>query len=144
MSGRIPDGPVVTFQEIVGALRQVQVRRGAVVYVHSSLSSMGYVQGGADSVIDAFLDVVGPEGTFCVPTIVYAGRGPRPPFDVAGSPSEVGGITETLRLRAEARRSDNPTHSDAAIGGRTKSRPGTAATRWSRTLAPGSTGAPSR
>ena len=116
MSGRIPDGPVVTFQEIAGALRQVQVGRGAVVYVHSSLSSMGYVQGGADTVIDAFLDVVGPEGTFCVPTIVYAGRGPRPPFDVAGSPSEVGRITETLRLRAEARRSDNPTHSVAAIG----------------------------
>ena len=116
MSGRIPDGPVVTFQEIAGALRQVQVRRGAVVYVHSSLSSMGYVQGGADTVIDAFLDVVGPEGTVCVPTIVYAGQGPRPPFDVAGSPSEVGRITETLRLRPEARRSDNPTHSVAAIG----------------------------
>ena len=116
MSGRIPDGPVVTFQEIASALRQVQVGRGAVVYVHSSLSSMGYVQGGADTGIDAFLDVVGPEGTFCVPTIVYAGRGPRPPFDVAGSPSEVGRITETLRLRPEAHRSDNPTHSVAAIG----------------------------
>ena len=116
MSGRIPEGPLVTFGDIAGALRQVQVGRGAVVYVHSSLSSMGYVPGGADTVIDAFLDVVGPEGTVCVPTIVYAGRGPRPPFDVACSPSEVGRITETLRLRPEARRSDNPTHSVAAIG----------------------------
>ena len=114
--GRIPDGPLVTFEDIAGALRQVQVGRGAVVYVHSSLSSMGYVQGGADTVIDAFLDVVGSEGTLCVPTIVYAGQGPRPPFDVASSPSEVGRITETLRLRPEARRSDNPTHSVAAIG----------------------------
>lgn len=114
--GRIPDGPLVTFEDIVGALRQVQVGSGAVVYVHSSLSSMGYVQGGADAVIDAFLDVVGPEGTVCVPTIVYAGQGPRPPFNVARSPSEVGRITETLRLRPEARRSDSPTHSVAAIG----------------------------
>ena len=116
--GRIPEGPLVTFEDIAGALRQVQVGRGAVVYVHSSLSSMGYVQGGADTVIDAFLDVVGRDGTLCVPTIVYAGQGPRPPFDVAGSPSEVGRITETLRLRPEARRSDNPTHSVAAIGRR--------------------------
>ena len=116
VSGRIPDGPLVTFEDIAGALRQVQVDRGAVVYVHSSLSSMGYVQGGADTVIDAFLDVVGPEGTLCVPTIVYAGQGPRPPFDVIRSPSEVGRITETLRLRPEACRSDNPTHSVAAIG----------------------------
>ena len=77
---------------------------------------MGYVQGGADTVIDAFLDVVGSEGTVCVPTIVYAGQGPRPPFNVARSPSEVGRITETLRLRPEARRSDSPTHSVAAIG----------------------------
>ena len=114
--GRIPDGPLVTFGDIAGVLRQVQVGCGAVVYVHSSLSSVGYVPGGADTVIDAFLDVVGPEGTLCVPTIVYAGRGPRPPFDVARSPSEVGRITETLRLRPEARRSDNPTHSVAAIG----------------------------
>ncbi len=114
--GRIPEGPLVTFEDIAGALRQVQVGRGAVVYVHSSLSSMGYVQGGADTVIDAFLDVVGPEGTLCVPTIVYAGQGPRPPFDVIRSPSEVGRITETLRLRPEACRSDNPTHSVAAIG----------------------------
>ena len=114
--GKIPDGPLVTFEDIADALRQVQVGRGAVVYVHSSLSSMGYVQGGADTVIDAFLDVVGPEGTVCVPTIVYAGQGPRPPFDVARAPSEVGRITETLRLRPEARRSDNPTHSVAAIG----------------------------
>ena len=114
--GRIPDGPLVTFEDIVSALRQVQVGCGDVVYVHSSLSSMGYVQGGADTVIDAFLDVVRPEGTVCVPTIVYAGRGPRPPFDVARSPSEVGRITETLRLRPEACRSDNPTHSVAAIG----------------------------
>ena len=116
MKGRIPDGPLVTFGDIAEALRQVQVSRGAVVYVHSSLSSMGYVQGGADTVIDAFLNAVGPEGTLCVPTIVYAGRGPRPPFDVAHTPSEVGRITETLRLRPEARRSDNPTHSVAAIG----------------------------
>ena len=116
MKGRIPDGPLVTFGDIAEALRQVQVSRGAVVYVHSSLSSMGYVQGGADTVIDAFLNAVGPEGTLCVPTIVYAGRGPRPPFDVARTPSEVGRITETLRLRPEARRSDNPTHSVAAIG----------------------------
>ena len=116
VSGRIPDGPLVTSEHFAGALRQVQVGRGAVVYVHSSLSSMGYVQGGADTVIDAFLNVIGPAGTFCVPTIVYAGQGPRPPFDVARTPSAVGRITETLRLRPEARRSDNPTHSVAAIG----------------------------
>ena len=116
--GRIPDGPLVTFEDIAGALRQLSIGGGGGVYIHSSLSSMGYVEGGADTVIDAFLHVLGPAGTFCVPTIVYAAQGPRPPFDVQRTPSEVGRITETARLRAEARRSNNPTHSVAAIGAR--------------------------
>lgn len=116
--GRIPDGPLVTFEDIASALQELGIARGDVVYMHSSLSSMGFVEGGADTVIDAFLHVLGPEGTFCLPTIVYAAQGPRPPFDVDETPSEVGRITETLRLRPEARRSNNPTHSVAAIGAR--------------------------
>ena len=118
--GRIPDGPRVTLKDIVSVLQQLNIARGHVVYMHSSLSSMGHVEGGADTVIDAFLHVLGPEGTFCVPTIVYAAQGPRPPFDVEQSPSEVGRITETLRLRPDAHRSINPTHSVAAIGAQAK------------------------
>ena len=114
--GGIPDGPLVSYDDIVKTLRELGINRGDVVYIHSSLSSMGFVQGGADTVIDAFLHVLGSEGTFCVPTIVYAAQGPRPPFQVASTPSEVGRITETTRLRREARRSNNPTHSVAAIG----------------------------
>ena len=106
--GRIPDGPRVTLKDIVSALQQLNIARGNVVYMHSSLSSMGHVEGGADTVIDAFFHVLGAEGTFCVPTIVYTVQGPRPPFDVEQSPSEVGRITETLRLRPDAHRSINP------------------------------------
>lgn len=115
-NGQIPDGPRVTFDDIVDALQRLDIGPGNVTYMHSSLSSMGFVEGGADTVIDAFLHVLGPEGTFCVPTIVYAGQGPRPPFDVENTTSEVGRITETTRLRPDARRSINPTHSVAAIG----------------------------
>ena len=118
--GRIPDGPLVTFADIVSALQHLHIASGTVAYMHSSLSSMGYVEGGADTVIDAFLHVLSPQGPFCVPTIVYAAQGPRPPFDVEKSPSEVGRITETLRLRADAHRSINPTHSVAAIGAQAK------------------------
>jgi len=36
---------------------------GQCVEVHSSLSRFGFVQGGADTVIDALMHVIGPEGT---------------------------------------------------------------------------------
>ena len=56
-------------EDIVRGLGELGLRPGDVVLVHSSLSSFGYVEGGADAVIDALLDAVGPEGTVMVPTL---------------------------------------------------------------------------
>ena len=48
-------------------LRAVGLREGATVLVHSSLSSLGWVAGGPVAVIQALLDVVGPDGTIVMP-----------------------------------------------------------------------------
>ncbi|NOX44142.1 MAG: AAC(3) family N-acetyltransferase, partial [Caldiserica bacterium] len=61
-------GKVVTKDDIVRGLRELGLEVGAIVGVHSSLSSFGYVEGGADAVIDALLEVVGEEGTVVMPT----------------------------------------------------------------------------
>src|SRR5689334_2343875 len=53
----------VTYQEIVLGLQQLGLRRGAAVEVHSSLSAFGWVEGGAPTVIQALIDVLGPDGT---------------------------------------------------------------------------------
>ena len=45
--GKIPEGPLVTFEDITSALRHLNIAPGTVVYMHSSLSSMGYVEGAA-------------------------------------------------------------------------------------------------
>ncbi len=50
-------------EDIKRGLRELGVREGELVVVHSSLSSFGYVIGGADTVIDALLEVVGHTGT---------------------------------------------------------------------------------
>ena len=44
-------------------MRQVGLTRGDVVEAHSSLSSLGWVEGGAATVVDALMNVVGEEGT---------------------------------------------------------------------------------
>jgi aminoglycoside 3-N-acetyltransferase len=80
---------------------------------------MGWVEGGADAVIDALLGAVGPDGLVAVPTHTWSTvhRG-QPVFHEALSPSVVGRITETFRLRPEVTRSLHPTHSVAAAGPR--------------------------
>jgi aminoglycoside 3-N-acetyltransferase len=52
----------LTEQDIEDGLRQLGLTRGDAVEVHSSLSSMGWVEGGADAVIEALMAVVGREG----------------------------------------------------------------------------------
>ncbi|OFX17171.1 MAG: hypothetical protein A2Z18_02770 [Armatimonadetes bacterium RBG_16_58_9] len=106
---------MVTKQDIIEGLRKLGLRDGDLVLVHSSLSSFGKVDGGAETVVDALLETVGPRGTLVVPTFSWTVMGGEP-FEVERTPSEVGKITEEVRLRPEAVRSGHPTHSVAAIG----------------------------
>ena len=115
--------PSATRESLAADLARLGIEPGDVVWFHSSLKSLGWVEGGAEAVVDAFLDAVGPEGLVAVPTltatfalgcryrdlVVYA-------FDLRETPSRVGAITEALRRRPESFRSAHPTHSLAAIG----------------------------
>lgn len=110
---------VVTSVEIADALRRLGLEEGDVVLVHSSLSSLGYVEGGAEAVIDALLQAVGPSGTVMVPTLTGSpsdGPDNPPVFDVRSTPCWTGRIPETFRRRPDAVRSLHPTHSVAVIG----------------------------
>ena len=95
--------------EIEAALREVGLQAGDVALVHSSLSSMGWVEGGADAVIDALLAVVDhTQGTLVLPTLCQKNISARfETWDIATSPSDVGRITEVGRLRPDAIRSDH-------------------------------------
>jgi len=115
------DVPTVTQRDIEAGLRRLGLRAGDVVLVHSSLSSFGRVEGGADAVIDALLAVLGPEGTLCMPALSwghYTPTNPPPPFDPRTTRCNVGRIPETFRRRPGVRRSLHPTHSVAAVGRR--------------------------
>ena len=90
---------------------------GDCILVHSSLRSLGYVEGGAEAVVDALLDVLGPRGTLCVPSFVFSlTNQPQPIFDPAHTPSEMGAISEAARRRPGARRSTHLIHSISALG----------------------------
>jgi aminoglycoside 3-N-acetyltransferase len=89
---------------------------GDVVIVHSSLRSMGRVEGGAGTVIAALLQVIGSTGNLMLPTFNYTKPLPTPFFDPQTTASRTGLIPETGRQRPDAVRSLHPTHSVAVIG----------------------------
>lgn len=111
-----------TRDDLVGAIRAVGIGSGDLVSLQVSLGRLGLPVGIAPSysalsnfVIDAFLEVVGQDGTLVVPTYTYSiGRGEI--FEVETTPSAIGEFPEIFRKRAEVIRSRDPMMSSAAIG----------------------------
>jgi len=101
----------LTKEEIKQGLQDLGVEPGMILMVHSSLSALGNVEGGADTVIDALMEVVGPTGTILMPAM-----GSAPVFNVHETPSTVGAITDRFWRRPETIRSIHPTHSAAGVG----------------------------
>ncbi|HUS80476.1 MAG TPA: AAC(3) family N-acetyltransferase [Armatimonadota bacterium] len=100
----------LTRQDVVDDLRTLGVGPGMTIMVHSSLSAIGRIEGGAETVIAALIEAVGPEGTVAMPAMSGG------VFDIETSPSNVGTITEAFRHYPGVTRSFHPTHSACAIG----------------------------
>lgn len=137
---RKPQGPLCTRNDLVTQLRDLGIKRGETLLVHSSLSSIGFVNGGAETVVSALLDVLGDDGTLVVPAFSCGNSDPStwgvppvsldvaeswwpsiresiPPYDPATTRTlAVGLIPETVRTWPGALRSGHPQVSFAAIG----------------------------
>lgn len=128
----------VTRKRLVADLRALGVSAGRPLLVHASLSQIGQVKGGAETVIDALLEVLGPDGTlvtgagtpensttsraFHARTAGYTReqldqlRAGMPAFNRRTTPTSVGAIAEALRTTPGARRSAHPQSSFVAVG----------------------------
>lgn len=116
LSAPPPPVPRATLAEGFGRLG---LRAGQTVLVHSALRTLGHVDGGAETVVDALLSLLGPRGTLVAPTFTFAHEIEASPIvDPAADRSEMGAISEAVRLRPDARRSIAFRHSFAAIGRR--------------------------
>ena len=107
--------PYLTQPDIKAALEQAGLAKGDVVLGHFALSRFGYIEGGADALIEILLNLLGPEGTLVMPTFTFSWIG-RLPYDFRTTPSRVGAVTNHFWQRSGVLRSLHPTHSFAAIG----------------------------
>jgi len=102
-------------------LRDLGIAPGDMVCVHSSLSGMGYMTGGCESVIRVLRDLIGKEGTLIMPTFTGGGStyeyvmSNPPPFNRETTPASTGKLCETFRQLPGVCRSLHPTHSVAVL-----------------------------
>lgn len=109
----------MTTDQLTDQFRDAGIERGDSILVHSSLSSIGWVDGGAEAVVQAVLDALGPDGTVLFPTLTGSANdsASNPPiFDARTTKCWTGAIPEAARQRPDAIRSLHPTHSVVAIG----------------------------
>jgi len=112
----------VTKDMIKNCLAALGIVEGDTVFFHSSMKSIGYIEGGADTVIDAFLETIGNTGTLALPGLCMYDfaqmdrEAIAKAWDINNAPTYTGVIPETFRKRPGTLRSDNPTHSVTAVG----------------------------
>jgi len=121
----------ITKADIKDGLQRLGLQEGLVLGVHSSLSSFGYVEGGAETVLEALFETAGPAGTIVMSTYLVGppvklteeeiARGiswkiRRIAFDDLNTPSGMGIIADTFRRRADVVRWYHPVHSVSAWG----------------------------
>jgi len=126
----------ISRDQLIDQLTELGIVEGSVVIVHSSLSRLGWVIGGAQDVIGALLESVGSSGTVVMPShstqltdparwknpaVPQAWqeiiRSELPAYDPALTPTRaMGAIAELFRTHPLAHRSSHPFYSFAAIG----------------------------
>ncbi|MDE6751425.1 MAG: AAC(3) family N-acetyltransferase [Eubacterium sp.] len=62
----------ITKQNIINGLLDLGLKSGDEIEVHSSLSSFGYVDGGAETVISALKEIVGESGSIFMPALRFS------------------------------------------------------------------------
>lgn len=107
--------------QLIHDFRVLGIHEGDLLWVHSSLKSLGKVQRGADTVINALLEALGPRGDLVMPAfyesfVSMESQKDKPGFHPDLSPSETGRITEVFRKRPGVLHSLHPTHRTAAYG----------------------------
>ena len=127
-----------TQRQLVDDLRDIGVPSGSAVLAHVSSDAIGPIEGGMETLVAAFREVLGPEGTLLVPTFSFAPPPPfdylipdrsepydSPPADPGLSPDSfpppsaayrTGAFTDAVLQQPDALRSEHVAYSFAAIG----------------------------
>ncbi len=107
-----------TKDSLIKDIQRAGIKRDGTLLIHSSMKAVGMVEGGADTVLDAFIDYM-KEGLLLFPTHSWSDNNLRNGiYDPRTEPACVGILPNLFMKRAGAIRSMHPTHSVTAMGNR--------------------------
>lgn len=105
-----------TKKQLMEHMKEMGIDPKGTLLVHSSMKSIGQVDGGADTVLDAMMEYM-QEGLLILPTHTWDRINLKNPvFHAETEESCVGLLTNMFRKREGVVRSLHPTHSVAAYG----------------------------
>lgn len=107
-----------TKEKLLSDLSNMSIDPKGTSLIHSSLKSVGEVEGGADTILDALCEYM-EKGLLIFPTHSWKWikkDAENPVFDIRTTPSCVGALGNIFMKRKNVIRSMHPTHSVAAIG----------------------------
>lgn len=105
-----------TKNDIKNGIAEMGIKPTDTLLIHSSMKAVGAVEGGADTVLDGFIEYMEP-GLLIFPSHTWKQIGAsNPVFDPAKETSCVGLLSDMFWKRQGAVRSWHPTHSVAAMG----------------------------
>lgn len=127
---------ILTKEDLIKRFRACGVAEGQAIFVHTSLKKLGFVVGGAETLIRALLEIVGGEGTLMMPSQTWKNLDPStgvhweepeewwpiirenwPAYDKDITPAiNMGAVAEMFRKWPGAKRTDHPARSIAAVG----------------------------
>lgn len=100
-----------TKRDLIQNLRGLGVRPDDTLLVHSSMKAIGAVEGGADTVLDAFSEYLS-EGLLILPTHTWSSiNAAHPLYDPAVEPACVGILPNLFRAASRCRTLPAPLHS---------------------------------
>jgi aminoglycoside N3'-acetyltransferase len=101
---------------LINQLADLGVGGRTPLMVHASLRRVGPIEGGADTLLDALFESLGPDGTL----LMALGADGEVPFDALMSPAEkdMGVLAEVFRRRAGTRVNDHAASRFGAAGPR--------------------------
>ncbi|MBQ3074905.1 MAG: AAC(3) family N-acetyltransferase [Clostridia bacterium] len=110
-----------TKEEIFTQLRAMQAPRDRMVLMHSSLRTVGAVEGGAQGLLDILVDYfTGEGGIFCVPVHTWHNLDKPVTLDMNSSDNCLGYFSTVAAEDPRSYRTESPTHSMAIFGDREK------------------------
>lgn len=105
-----------TKESLMHDLEKMRIDPRGTLFIHSSYKSIGQVEGGPETVLDALIEYM-RDGLLVLPAHTWAYIGEHNPrFSVKDSKTCVGVLTELFRHRPGVIRSLHPTHSVCALG----------------------------